>query len=292
MAFFSSNSIDVLEPSVAGRFYPADPTELSNDVNRYIGDADIQPTDERVLAVLSPHAGYVFSGPVAGYSFRFVQNQSPDTVLVIGICHQGVEGGCVFSGLGIKTPLGQLDVDTDLVNALLDEGKPIHADARPFMSEHSVEVNLPFIQTAFPDAKVAAMLVSHSEPDLCKSLGETIARVIQQDSGKSVLIVVSSDMSHYPVYDIANRVDQEMLDSLETMDTGKILPAMNAHLRKPEPELHCVMCGGGAMLTAVETALALGSGRAKTLHYQNSGDSGYGEKDRVVGYGSFAIFTP
>lgn len=281
----------VLKPSAAGRFYSADAIELSAEVNRFISEADVEPSGERVLTVLSPHAGYVFSGPVAGYSFRHVQTQKPDTVLAIGLSHRGVEGGCVFPGRRFETPLGAIEADVDLSNALIEEGDPIHAAVEPFRSEHSVEVNLPFIQTVFPKAQVTAMLVSDIDPGLCRDLGRLVAGVLRQASDKSILIVVSTDMSHYPAYETANRVDREMLASLETMEPEKIYACLQSHVNHPEPNLHCVMCGGGATLTAVEAVLALGAKRAKTLHYRNSGDSAYGEHDRVVGYGSLAIYA-
>ncbi len=286
----SIKSVDVVKPLVAGRFYPADPGVLQRDVFRYIDEAEINPTKKNVLAVLSPHAGYVFSGPVAGYSFRYVQDQKPDTVLVIALSHQGVDGGCLLLGNYFETPLGRIPIDQELTNRLLDQGAPLFADPAPFQAEHSVEVNLPFVQTVFPDAKVAALLITHTEPDLCRQVGRQVANVIKSCPDKKVLIVVSSDMSHYPSYELAKKIDQEMLSAVESLDPDLIYTKLK-ELCDNSKNAHCVMCGGGAMLTAVEAALSIGVSGAKTLCYRNSGDCPMGEDHRVVGYGSLAIYA-
>ncbi|MEW6234674.1 MAG: AmmeMemoRadiSam system protein B [Candidatus Omnitrophota bacterium] len=279
----------ILKPNAAGRFYPANSKILADDVKDYLNEAAIEPSEEPVLAVLSPHAGYVFSGPIAGYSFRHIQNQSPDTVLAIALAHHGAEGGCVFDGKAFETPLGSVFIDGDLVSALLAEGPPIQADIRPYLGEHSIEVNLPFIQTVFPQAKIATILITRLEPSLCRSIGHKIAGVLRQSS-KKILIVVSSDMTHYPPYDDANRIDQAMLKSMESLKPDVIYKELDRLSSERVKDLHCVMCGSAAMMTAIEAAVELGATKAKTLHYRNSGDSPHGERDRVVGYGAFAIY--
>lgn len=292
MKNINTGKTNILRPAVAGRFYPDNPDELRGDIHRYIEEAQIEATNEPVFAVLTPHAGYPFSGPVAGYSFRFVQNQTPNTIMFIALAHRGVEGGSVFNGDYYQTPLGDIPVDKDLADALLAEGNPIHDDPSAYFGEHSVEVNLPFVQEVFPEASVVSMLTSHCEPELCKTLGEKITRAIQSQKGKKVLVMISSDMSHYPPYEDANRVDRALLKSLETLEPHTIFADLKRLTSEPVDNLHCVMCGSGAMLTAVEAARAFGANKAKTLHYQNSGDCMLGDRDRVVGYGSFAVFSP
>lgn len=261
-------------------------------VERYISDARIEPSRKRVLAVLTPHAGYPFSGPVAGYSFRHIQNQDVDTVLFIALSHQGTEGACIYAGKFFETPLGLIPVDSEIIFELGNAGPPFHSTLDPYLREHSIEVNLPFVQTVFPHARVASVLISDTEPELCQKVGEKIAETMRKFSYKNVLIVVSSDMSHYPDYDTANRVDQEMLKSLETLDPGTIYNELRRLESTPAPNLRCVMCGSAAMLTAVEAARALGAMEARMLSYQNSGDSMFGDHNRVVGYGSLAIYQP
>ncbi len=285
----AKKSETILQPAVAGRFYPDHPGTLAEEVKRYISEAELEPSNKNVVAVLTPHAGYPFSGPVAGYSFRYVQNQQADTVLFIALSHKNTEGGCVFQGEAFETPLGRIDVDHEFTDTLMQSGKPFHGRLYPYQGEHSVEVNLPFVQQTFPNAKIASVLVSRTEPQLCRSLGQRIAEAIKQHSKKSFLIVVSSDMSHFPDYETATKLDNQMLHSLESMDADRIFHDLRNLEGTPAPNLHCVMCGSAAMLTAVETALSLGNCKGKKLHYRNSGDSEFGDHDRVVGYGSFAI---
>ena len=280
---------NVLHPVVAGRFYPSDAKTLSKDIRSYLEHADIQPAEIQVLAVLSPHAGYVFSGPVAGYSFKYVEKQNPDTVLVIGLCHNGVQKACVFKGDGCETPLGSIPVDSDFAESLISGDSPIYSAKEPFLSEHSIEVNLPFIQTVFPNAKVVPVLITDTERDLCSKTGKKIAQAIKANPDKKVLIVISSDMSHYPSYEFAGKVDMEMLKSLETLNPETIY---NDFFRLNDPKvsnLHCVMCGSAAMLTVVEAVREFSGVKGRILHYNNSGDSPYGDHGRVVGYASFAM---
>jgi MEMO1 family protein len=278
----------VLYPSVAGRFYPADQDSLSHDVCSYLNNARIEPASEPVMALLSPHAGYVFSGSCAGYAFKYAQNQHPDTVLIVGLSHHGVKDACVFDGDAYHTPLGFIPVDKPLVNDLLCQS-PIYADSAPFVTEHSIEVNLPFVQTVFPDAQVVSILITHTDEDLCRRVGHKIADVIQRNPDKSILLVVSSDLSHYPSYDHACQVDQAFLNSLESLDVDTIYRDLHSLSAEPFPNLHCVMCGSAAMMTIVEAANKIGNVQGKTLYYCNSGDSPHGDHDRVVGYGAFAI---
>ncbi len=288
MSFFSMKSQDILRPNVAGRFYPSDANELTQMVDEYIREAEIEPAQDPIFAVLCPHAGYVFSGPVAGYSFRYVQNQNPDTVLVVALSHRGVDGGCLFSGKQYQTPLGSIDVDQELVTSLNNASDTLYCDASPYQGEHSVEVVLPFIQRVFPQAKVASLLMTHTHEDLCQAVGHALAKVLNSYSN-NVLIVVSSDMSHFPPYEVANRVDQTMLKTLESLDPPSIYRQLKHLMQQPAPDFHCVMCGSAPMLAVVEAARELSATKGKMLHYRNSGDTPYGDQDRVVGYGAFAI---
>ncbi|MBZ0254657.1 AmmeMemoRadiSam system protein A, partial [bacterium] len=165
-------------------------------------------------------------------------------------------------------------------------------DPIPHLGEHSVEVNLPFVQTVFPDAKVSSILISNVDEELCQTIGRRIADAVLSFPEKQILIVVSSDMCHYPRYETANQYDGAMLKAIETLSSDQMLHELSAYKNSGEPNLHCVMCGGAAMLTAIEAAKALGANEAKTLFYQNSGDSEWGDHDRVVGYGSLAIYWP
>jgi len=147
------------------------------------------------------------------------------------------------------------------------------------------------VQSVFPQAKVSSLLISQLDADLCATVGQRIADAVKSFPDKEILLVASSDMSHYPKQEVATSVDRAMLASIETLSPQQICRDL-VELNNGAANLHCVMCGGAAMLTVVEAALALGAKQAKTLHYQNSGDSDWGDPDRVVGYGSLAIYGP
>jgi AmmeMemoRadiSam system protein B/AmmeMemoRadiSam system protein A len=281
-----------LLPSAAGRFYPANPNELRADIQCYLDDAGCEPSNEPLFAFLVPHAGYVFSAPVAAYSFKHASTQNPDTVLFVALSHKGVQGGCVFHGTGMKTPLGEIENDLELSSALLELGEPFYTDVPPYSGEHSIEVNLPFVQEVFPSAKVAAVLTSHMDQDTCRKLGNGITHVIKRFPQKKILVCVSSDMSHYPAYDAANRIDQSALHILEAVDPQTYYTTIKQLEQEPVENLRCVMCGCAAMLTTIEAAQELGVKYGKVLHYRNSGDSEYGDHDKVVGYGSMAWYYP
>ncbi len=282
----------VLNPSAAGRFYPANPTQLQDEVRQAIQTAACDPAQSRVFAVLVPHAGYVFSAPVAGYSFKHISNQNVDTVLFIALSHKGVQGACVFSGRAMQTPLGEIETDEELTSAFLQIGEPFYTDMFPYQGEHSIEVNLPFVQTVFPLAKTASILTSHLQPDVCRRIGKGIADTLGLFPRKNILICLSSDLSHFPTYEEAVRLDQAALAALETVNPKLFMDSIQHLENERVPNLHCVMCGSAPALCVLETATELGISQAKVLRYQNSGDSAFGEKDRVVGYGSAALYYP
>ncbi|MBI1388889.1 MAG: AmmeMemoRadiSam system protein B [bacterium] len=281
----------ILKASASGRFYPDQPAELRENVERYLKEASVTPSRESVFAVLTPHAGYPFSGPVAGASFRFVQEQPVDTVLFVALAHQGVEGASVFQGVGYETPLGFIENDRELAKDLIAGGYPMTDNLTPHIGEHSVEVNLPFVQIAFPKARAASILISEVSPGLCATVGERIAQALRRHSNQRILLAVSSDMSHYPRYETAERVDRAMLETVKTLDPARVIHDLDSLVDEREPNLHCVMCGGAAMVSTIHAARAMGAEKAVILGYRNSGDSGLADRSRVVGYGSLAIMT-
>ena len=287
MSFYSS---DILPPNVAGRFYPGEPESLRQEIEHYLQSADAPPTEEEILAILVPHAGYPFSGPVAAHAFKHASGQKPDTVLFIALSHQGIDGASVFTGTGFATPLGPISIDQEITTALLAEGAPLRQDNSPYYGEHSIEVNLPFVQVVFPNAQAATVLISKTDPALCAQVGQAIASVIERFDQKRILVVVSSDLSHYPPYPIACESDQALLSHLEALDRKAFINDVRQWKPQPEKNFHTRMCGSAAMLTALETAQQLGAKQARTLDYRNSGDSPYGEQNRVVGYGALAIY--
>lgn len=280
----------VLPPSAAGRFYPADAETLRADIHRYVGDAQMHAWGKTIRTIVVPHAGHMYSGLVAGAAFASVRNQNPETIVFLAVSHHGTEGACVFSLGGMRTPLGVVKTDTRLRDSLLESGAPFHGDVSPFQGEHSVEVNLPFVQVLFPQAQIVPVLMNRYDPEVCSLIGQKLARVIHSHP-RNVLLAVSTDLSHYPAYADATALDRETLSQIASMDREHIVNAWNEWKPSPETNTLCRLCGRAAVLSGIEASHALGASRGRVLMYQNSGDES-GDTSRVVGYGAIAMYEP
>ncbi|MHC1724806.1 MAG: AmmeMemoRadiSam system protein B [Syntrophobacteraceae bacterium] len=272
-------------PVFAGTWYPGNSEELRADVSRYLQKAPSGAVDEKVFALLSPHAGFIYSGQVAAYSYKLLQGRKFDTVIVIGPSHQfPFTGAAVFDCAGFRTPLGVMPVDNHLIADLLKREPRIKNIPQAFEKEHSLEIQIPFIQTTLPAARLVPIVMGTHDLSTCRRLADAIAGSIR---GKSVLIVASSDLSHFHSYADAVEMDRRLLDKLGAMDVQSLDDCLNS--RK------CEACGSGPILTAMLAAKQLGANDCRILHYANSGDV-TGEKNSprgVVGYAAAAFFkTP
>jgi hypothetical protein len=285
----------IKQAALAGQWYPGNPRALQTEIRSYLNQAKVPETSDEILAVLSPHAGYTFSGPVAGYSYRALQGRGIDTAIILAVCHSGAAEASILDIEACETPLGQIDIDRDLVTELrqavpdLPYIKAAHTGTfgRP---ENSAEMQIPFIQTALPGARFVEILIGGQDPELGKRIGDGIASVLQNHPEKKAVLIASSDMTHYPPYEDAVRIDRQALQALVTLDEEHIRQRLAELAREPVRGLHCVLCGAGAVLVALRAARNLGADRAEILAYRNSGDSTYGSRDEVVGYGSLAVY--
>ena len=272
----------VFDPVVAGQFYTSSVDKLKADVDGYLRNADVPNLQGDVFGVIAPHAGYVYSGPVAGYSFKAVQGKRYDAVVVIGLSHRVPGTVSVLDYDEYNTPLGTVPIDRALSQKLIAAAPWIDDDEQLFSMEHSLEVELPFLQRAIPDLKVVMVSMRSGSLARSKELAKILDTVFD---GKNVLFVASSDMSHFHDYDTARTMDLATLGLLQTMDTGRL--EENFASRKGE------MCGSGPVMTLLEL-FRLRGGKpdgVKVLNYMNSGDTS-GDKSRVVGYGSVALVLP
>ncbi len=252
-------------PAVAGTFYPGDARRLTEAVDGFLAEAR---GSHEAKAVIAPHAGYIYSGPVAGSAYHALaaRGDSVSRVVVIGPSHRvGFSGVAVSSAAAFATPLGALTVDQDAVQGLLQDGLA-HEDDRAHAQEHSLEVHLPFVQKIFPRAAVIPLLAGDQDHG-------RVADILQRLwGGDETAIVVSSDLSHYLDYPTACRVDRETADTIVARRVGGV-----------DFEQAC-----GA--TPINGLLQVASTRNLGLHIldlRNSGDTA-GPRDRVVGYGAFA----
>jgi hypothetical protein len=272
------------DPVVAGLWYPATAPELRKLVQDYLDQAPSHDATGRIIALISPHAGFVYSGPVAAHSFKALQGQKFDTVIVIGPSHyMAFSGVATLDCAGFRTPLGVIDLDSKLVAALMKREPRIINVPDPFEKEHSVEAELPFLQVVLPGFKLVPLIMGNPDISTCRWLADAIVDCVK---GKSVLIVASSDLSHYHPYDAAVEMDQLLLQKIRTMDAEAVEQCLDS--RK------CEACGRGPIITAMLAAGKLGASRCDIIKYANSGDI-TGEKMSprgVVGYGAACFAKP
>jgi len=277
----------VREPAVAGSFYPADAGALRAMVQRFLRDA-APPSGPRPVAILAPHAGYVFSGQVAADAWRQAEGHSLDLVVILGTNHTaaGFRKVALFPGDGFRTPLGVAALDQEAARALARADPDVVLDAGPHLREHSVEVQVPFAQVLFPSARILPLVIGEPDPGLCERLGAALARVV---GGRRALVVASSDLSHYPSARDAAAVDRRVLDAVVAMDARALRTTVSAEMARGVPGLLTCACGEGPILAAMAAARALGATRATLVRQASSADVPAGDPARVVGYGAVAF---
>ena len=272
----------VRQPAVAGAFYPANPAELAKMIDGFLAQANPPPV-KNLVALVSPHAGYIYSGPVAAYSYALLKGRKIERVIVIAPSHYELfDFAAIYDGTAYATPLGEIPVDREFARRLAAMSPQLKLSDRghvlsPGRSEHALEVQLPFLQRVLGPFKLVPIIMGAQDYDLCRALGVSLAKLIQ---GPETLIVASSDLSHYHPYDEAVTIDHKTLKAIEEWDYLSM--ARNFERRVWEA------CGGGPIVAAMIAAERLGANDATLLRYANSGDT-TGDHSRVVGYGAVAF---
>jgi MEMO1 family protein len=279
----------VRPPTVAGAFYPGDANEITRVVDEYLAKANVAPIEGQLVAITAPHAGYEYSGPVAAHSFALLKGRKFQRVVVISPCHiEAFDFSSIYDGDAYSTPLGAIPVDKEFAQKLAASSSSIKISGRGHgtvegRGEHSLEVELPFLQRTFGTFKLVPIVMGDQNYDIERALGVALAKAIQSaPPSESTLIVASSDLSHFHTYDEAVRLDHKVLNALEEWDYFNM--SQNFERRIWEA------CGGGPIVAAMIAAERLGANRAKVLKYANSGDA-TGDKSRVVGYGAAAFYV-
>jgi AmmeMemoRadiSam system protein B/AmmeMemoRadiSam system protein A len=285
----AGRSREVRPPAVAGQFYPADKDELAAMVRRFLAAAKPKNLPKPVIALIVPHAGYPFSGQVAAYGFKALEGRKVQTVVLIGNSHAArFDGAAVADAAAFATPLGEVRVDEELVGALLKSGSPFESIPRVHAVEHSLEVELPFLQEVLGDFRIVPILLGEETQRLTGAVAEGLAKALQ--GRPDAIIVCSTDLSHYPPYEQAQRSDNELIDAVLTLDEFRVRQTNDRLLQEGIAGLDCTACGLGAMLATLGAAKRLGADSATLLKYANSGDvEGIGDRERVVGYGAIAL---
>lgn len=277
-----STIADVRPSPIAGRWYPADPAQLARQIDAYLAEATLPPVVGQVLAIITPHAGHRYSGRTAAYAFKSIARRAYDLAAVISPLH-GYHPAALLTSAHQRyaTPLGELLIDARAVKKLEDflaEKGSILLQPVAYDEEHSLEIELPFLQCVLPEGfNLLPVMVRSHEWRILQVLGQGLANVASQTA---TLLVASSDLSHFYPERTANVLDQELLKRIVSLDPKAVLAA--------EAEGVGFACGAGAIAAVLAAAVEMGANAAQILHHSTSADE-TGDLTSVVGYGSVVI---
>ena len=289
MEFF----LEIRSPAVAGYFYPMDPDELRETITSLfkhpIGPGKLpeisRERKKESLGFVVPHAGYIYSGPVAAHSYYYLaQEGKPDTFIIIGPNHTGYGALLsVYPKGKWATPFGEIEVDEELARAIVNNSNYAELDYRAHIEEHSIEVQLPFLQFLYGnDFKIVPIAMALQTPEVAKDLARSIfdsIAVLKRD----IVLIASSDFTHYEPHDIVVKKDLETIKAIEELDLKKFYNTMQT--------LNVTACGPGGIMTLMEYSLLVCKEKAgaKLLKYATSGDTS-GDRSAVVGYAAIRFF--
>jgi AmmeMemoRadiSam system protein B len=283
--------------AVAGSWYSDDPSRLTDDIDRYLSQAHVESTSSRARALIAPHAGLLYSGPVAAFAYKLLRRSlgavgSYRAIVLVGPSHfVPFRGVSIWSAGAWDTPLGAVAVEQGLAQGIRAESAEIVELPAAHAREHSLEMQLPFIARLQPGVPIVPLVMGHQTRETAFGLGGALARAIRRfandrndsnDSNDSnVLLIASSDLSHYEEAAMAARMDTIVIGHVESFDPEGLMIALE---REPR---HA--CGGGPMVAVLHAARQLGATGAHVLRYADSGDVS-GDKSSVVGYLAAAVF--
>ncbi len=266
-------------PHAGTGWYPGNKKELTGELGSYMKGARTGVQAE-VYGIVSPHAGYFYSGPVAAVAYKNIQGKEYDVVVVIGPSHyHGFRGVSIDTMAGRKTPLGTVLFDTELAHDLIEYSDEIISDPRAHSQEHSVEVQVPFLQYVLKDFQLVEIVMGSQDYAICETLSDAI---VKSTRGKRVLVVASSDLSHYHSQKDAERLDNLVVEAVASFDPEML----NQRLTTDS----CEACGGGPIVTTMLAAGKLGATAAKPLMYATSGTTSGDYSRGVVGYLAAAFY--
>ncbi|UCB57495.1 MAG: AmmeMemoRadiSam system protein B [Candidatus Omnitrophota bacterium] len=281
--FLSGNCLaqQIKKPVVSGSYYSDSAKILAAEIEKFLDWAEVTESDKDILALISPHAGYEYCGSVAAYGYKAIKGKPIRTVVVIGSSHyEYFEGVSVYPQGAWQTPLGNVPVDMELANALIQGHDKISFYEPAFTKEHSVEVQIPFLQIVLDDFKIVPIVMGKFSYENCQMLAQALLETIKDR--KDVLIVASTDMSHFHPYDEACEIDNLTIEELKKFDPESLYSKLDSK----ESEL----CGAAAVVTTLLYTRQRGAAEIEIMKYANSGDV-TGNKNKVVGYLSAVIYA-
>ena len=265
----------IRQPAVANQFYSGNEKSLTKDISRRIKG---EQEREKVLAVVSPHAGYMYSGNIAGSVYS--RSEITKDVIIMGPNHHGLGHPCaVMTGGRWKMPAGDIAINEKLADLLIQESRYLRSDDQAHIKEHSVEVQLPFIQHVQPELEFVPIVLGRVNFESCMEIGSAMARAITK-YGNPVVIIASTDMTHYESHESAQQKDQLAIERILSLDPAGLLETVASN--------NISMCGVIPTAIALVAAKALGATKATLIDYATSGDVS-GDYSFVVGYAGIII---
>ena len=270
----------VREPALAGAWYPGHPEKLRGQITEFLSKADGDSVQGEMIALLVPHAGHMYSGQVAAFGYKHLRGTDFKRVILIGPSHYvGFKGIAVDLQSGYRTPLGTAPLDKDFADELLRADRQIRCLPDAFAREHSLEIQVPFLQSVLKDFSIVPLLMREYDEVTCTALAEGLAKTIKKTRGRT-LVLASTDLSHFHNSEEAKLLDHRFIDGLRAFDPRALLQSMTRG--------ECEACGGGPAVATMMAARDLGARQAVVFRYANSGDV-TGDYKRVVGYVSAAF---
>ncbi len=296
--FDTASAGPVRRPAHAGSFYPAEPEALTALVDEQLATAAAKVprfTRGALAGLLVPHAGLVYSGPVAAVAWSIVGEEPPTTIVIAGTNHWAP----AFRGVGVwssgvwQTPLGEVPVDAGLARRIEALGPPFRSEIDGHRPEHSIEVQLPFLVRVAPRARIVPLLVSPRTVADTIRAGEWLGRLLAglRASGERIALVGTSDLAHYPDDALAREVDAEILEPILDLDTAEVARREEAIRSRGDPGLVCGLCGLEPVLLTLAAVEEMGARSGQLLAEATSADVPIGDPDRVVGYAAVAFVS-
>ena len=272
----------IRKAAVAGSWYPEAASALAAAVDRHLARVT-RNVDGDLVAIVAPHAGLMYSGPVAAHAYRLLQGRTFDVAVLVGPSHfAGFEGVSIVPAGGFETPFGVAAIDESCAKALIAAAPLIHLRPAAHTREHSIEMQLPFLQHVAPGVPIVPLIMGYQTADTVRAAGDAIATVLKGLAGRRALMIASTDLSHYHDAEAAAALDAIVIDCVARFDADGLQRALT---RTPD---HA--CGGGPTVAVMRAARQLGACDAVVLHHADSGDVS-GDKSSVVGYLAAAFGT-
>jgi len=283
MKTFSGNDSDTRKPAVAGMFYPGSPSQLKATIDEYLANSEKRSINGKIIGLIAPHAGYPYSGQTAARAYKQLEGMNFDTVILTGVSHRyDIRGASIYKSGTFETPLGTVHIDSEIAQELMAKDKIFAYHPDVHIEEHSLEVQIPFLQRVIGDFKIVPILMGYYgwNDAIFSNASMVIAEAIK--GKKNVLLVASTDMSHDYSYETASRMDHLAISSVENMDIQKLKADLEAN--------RCQLCGSTAVITMLLAAKELGANKVEILEYTNSGDVVGDRSSRIVGYFSAIVY--